>query len=407
MRLLLAAVRCEKGDIDGNLAAHLAVVERAAAAGCDLVLFPELSLTGSVDPLRRPGGTVDLDHPAVAAMVEGTHHTGAVFGVAERVAGAAHITQVHAHFGEVCGVHRKRHLGADEDAYRPGTEVVVDEVGAVRFGVAICAEVHVDAAWDELAATAVPLVLVAAAPGLTDRCLDEEGWRAGTAWWEGAGLGDVRRHARRHGLWIAMATQAGATMDEDFPGIAALVDPSGEVVARLPDGRAGELVVDIPLEVTVEPVREAARALILDEQGRALLLRYEQQDGATTWWAAPGGGLDAGEDHAAAIRRELGEELQRDDLELGPWIGRREVTFRWQGRWLTQRERWLLCRARTFEVDPVHVATLVAENVHGMRWWSADELRAAGATTAPRRLPDLLDEITAGRIPAADHDLGR
>jgi ADP-ribose pyrophosphatase YjhB (NUDIX family) len=204
-----------------------------------------------------------------------------------------------------------------------------------------------------------------------------------------------------------MATQAGATVDEDFPGIAALVDPTGEVVARLPDGRAGELVVEVPQEVTVEPVREAVRALVVDEHGRALLLRYEQQGGGRTWWATPGGGVESGEDHAAAIRRELGEELQRDDLVLGPWIGRREVTFRWHGRWLTQREHWLLCRAPGFEVDPAHVATLVAEDVHGMRWWSADELRAAGVATAPRRLPDLLDDLAAGVVPAPDDDLGR
>ena len=48
-------------------------------------------------------------------------------------------------------------------------------------------------------------------------------------------------------VWVAMVTQAGATVDEDFPGIAALIDPSGEIVARLPDWRPGTLVVDLPL----------------------------------------------------------------------------------------------------------------------------------------------------------------
>jgi hypothetical protein len=43
-----------------------------------------------------------------------------------------------------------------------------------------------------------------------------------------------------------MTTQAGATEDEDFPGLAALVTPTG-VVARLPDWRPGSLVVEVPL----------------------------------------------------------------------------------------------------------------------------------------------------------------
>ena len=36
-------------------------------------------------------------------------------------------------------------------------------------------------------------------------------------------------------------------MDEDFPGLAALVSPDGDVVERLPDWRAGTLVVELPL----------------------------------------------------------------------------------------------------------------------------------------------------------------
>ena len=59
MRILLAAVTCEKGDVDGNLARHLEVLHEAAAASCDLALFPEMSLTGSVDQIRRrPVGRV-------------------------------------------------------------------------------------------------------------------------------------------------------------------------------------------------------------------------------------------------------------------------------------------------------------------------------------------------------------
>jgi hypothetical protein len=40
----------------------------------------------------------------------------------------------------------------------------------------------------------------------------------GFDWWEGSALGGARRHARRRGLWIALAGQAGSTVDEDFPG---------------------------------------------------------------------------------------------------------------------------------------------------------------------------------------------
>jgi predicted amidohydrolase len=65
-------------------------------------------------------------------------------------------------------------------------------------------------------------------------------------WWSGEDHTHCARHARRHGSWIAISSQAGATADEDFPGLAALVDPTGAVVARTPDWREASLVVDIP-----------------------------------------------------------------------------------------------------------------------------------------------------------------
>jgi predicted amidohydrolase len=91
------------------------------------------------------------------------------------------------------------------------------------------------------------IVANAAAPGLHGRRTDEASWRRGFSWWQGFSLADARRHASRLGLWIALAGQAGATADEDFPGLAALVSPDGEVTARLPDWRGGTLAVHIPL----------------------------------------------------------------------------------------------------------------------------------------------------------------
>ncbi|MGH8979696.1 MAG: hypothetical protein ACRDWE_01565 [Acidimicrobiales bacterium] len=72
-------------------------------------------------------------------------------------------------------------------------------------------------------------------------------WRDGFAWWQGCSLGDAKRHAARLALWIALVGQAGSTTDEDSPGLAALVNPDGEVVDRLPDWHEGVLTVDVPL----------------------------------------------------------------------------------------------------------------------------------------------------------------
>jgi NUDIX domain len=161
------------------------------------------------------------------------------------------------------------------------------------------------------------VVFFCSAPGLDGRRTDERGWREGHAWWVASGLGDAARHARRLAVPVAMTTQAGPTEDEDFPGLAALVSPAGEV-ARLPDWRPGSLVVEVAADVTVQPVREAVRCLVVDHTGRALLVRYADRRVVASWWGVPGGGLDAGEDHLAAVRWELREELAATTSRSAP-----------------------------------------------------------------------------------------
>jgi predicted amidohydrolase len=406
MRILLVALNAGKGDIDGNLARHRIMLEEARLQGCDLAVFPEFSLTGSVDPRRHPERALTIDAEPVRRLLEATWRTdvAAVFGIAERAGDAFYISQVYGHSGRLVGVYRKRHLGEDELGYRTGEATGVFQLGAARFGVAICAESEVDFPWDEAVAGGAAVVLHCSAPGLYGRRTDEESWRSGHSWWLSSGLGHAVRHARRLGVPVAMATQAGSTEDEDFPGLAALVTPAG-AVARLPDWRAGSLVAEVAADVTVHPIREAVRCLIVDREGRALLLHYTDSQLGASCWVPPGGGLNPGEDHLTALRRELREELARDDFLVGPWIGCRCHTF-WIDRWITQRERWVLGTADPFEVDPSHVASLAVEGIHEMRWWSAAEMRSAGLLTALRDLPALMDRITDGKLPDPDEDLG-
>jgi predicted amidohydrolase len=255
MRVLLAACVAAKGDAAGNLARHVELLEAAAAWGCDVAVFPEFSLTGSVDPARRPEHALGVDAAPVRDLVAASGRTGvaAVFGIAERAGDGHFITQLYAHGGRLAGTYRKRHLGEDEAAYRSGTADGVFRLGGVPFGITICAEGGVDLPWASAAAGGARVVFYCSAPGLYGRRTDAESWRRGHAWWEGAGLGDAVAHARRYGFWVAMTTQAGSTHDEDFPGLAALVAPDGEVTHRLPDWRPGTLVVDIPLDAAAGP----------------------------------------------------------------------------------------------------------------------------------------------------------
>jgi predicted amidohydrolase len=249
VRVLLASIACEKGDLDANRACHVQALEAARTAGCELAVFPEFSLTGSVDPVRHADRAIAVDAECVRSIVAAAHNArvGALFGLGERHGDEPFITQVYAVHGEIAGVQRKRHLGQDEHGFARGSETARFELGAATFGAILCAESRVDTIWDAHAAAGAAVLFLCSAPGLCGRRTTEAEWRDGWEWWESSGLADARRQARRLRTWVAMATQAGSTVDEDFPGIAALVAPTGQVVQRLPDWRPGTLVVDIPV----------------------------------------------------------------------------------------------------------------------------------------------------------------
>jgi len=83
-----------------------------------------------------------------------------------------------------------------------------------------------------------------AAPGLFGDQATRN-WQSGYAWWEGECREKLGRYARTYGLWIAVATQAGRTIDEDFPGGGYLFAPGGERVFATKDGAPGAVYLEI------------------------------------------------------------------------------------------------------------------------------------------------------------------
>ena len=150
-----------------------------------------------------------------------------------------------------------------------------------------------------------------------------------------------------------------------------------------------------------EPLeRDAARVLLLDAEDRVLLVSHVPDEGRRVW-TAPGGGLEPDEDHLAAARRELREELGLD-LEPGPWVWTRSATFAFRGVWLRQHERWHLARA---ELDAT-TAPLVDAFTDEARWWTLEQLEATDEVLAPRRLPEHLAALLTEGTPATPVDVG-
>jgi ADP-ribose pyrophosphatase YjhB (NUDIX family) len=159
--------------------------------------------------------------------------------------------------------------------------------------------------------------------------------------------------------------------------------------------------------VTQVRFRQAARAVILDPDDHALLVRFVFPSGIEAW-ALPGGGLDPGETVEAGLRRELAEELGLVEFEIGPHIWNREHVIPMITGHDGQRDTIHLVRVEHFDPVPqIGWDRMRAEFVHEMRWWSPAEIAAAhDRRFAPARLARLLDELLASGPPCVPIDTG-
>jgi 8-oxo-dGTP pyrophosphatase MutT (NUDIX family) len=146
------------------------------------------------------------------------------------------------------------------------------------------------------------------------------------------------------------------------------------------------------------------RAIVLDPDGRILLVRWVNDEHGIDIWLTPGGGVDEGEDPAACLRRELHEEAGLDTFEPGPLVWTRSHALPWHGGTLEQRELFVLVEVPRFEARPG--PGVAVEGIEEIRWWTADEIETSTATFAPRRLAALLRDLLEHGPPPEPIDAG-
>ena len=132
------------GDLKGNLCKTLELVVTARESGADLLLFPELALTGypAEDLLLRPG-FLEACHDAVDYLASQVQGIDVVFGHPWVQAGKCCNTVSWIRDGRIIGRYAKQLLPNyavfDEQRYfKPGSEPLVVEIRGVRVGVLIC-----------------------------------------------------------------------------------------------------------------------------------------------------------------------------------------------------------------------------------------------------------------------------
>jgi 8-oxo-dGTP diphosphatase len=151
-------------------------------------------------------------------------------------------------------------------------------------------------------------------------------------------------------------------------------------------------------------LRPTARVLLLDPQGRILLMRGRLAGApdAARFWFTIGGGVEPGESLEAAARREIWEETGLERVRLGPVVWRRRglVPNMETGDPVLFDESYWVAWCEGGEAVRTGWNAMEQRLVDAIRWWTVDEIAASTEPVYPVGLAERLAELIAGRLPA-------
>ncbi|MEU8388430.1 NUDIX domain-containing protein [Micromonospora sp. NPDC048842] len=159
-------------------------------------------------------------------------------------------------------------------------------------------------------------------------------------------------------------------------------------------------------------LRRSARAVVVDEDDRVLLLRLAIPDPAGTIvvWITPGGGVEDGETPLAALRRELREEVGLALDADPPQVWRQEIVAAGfaPGHDGIVNDYFLVRTASFTPRGSMSDEELAAEHVIGWRWWSLSEIseHRGPELFSPRDLATPLAALIADGAPTQPVPLG-
>lgn len=142
VRTLVAQTDPALGDVDANEATAEAILSEARATGCDLVVFPELFLTGYHIGDEAASLTTEAE-AALDRLRAATTDLVAVIGTPVHGDTGIRNTAVVVDDQELLGRYDKTHLwGVEPDVFEPGHEFPTFDTSAGTLGVQICYDVE-------------------------------------------------------------------------------------------------------------------------------------------------------------------------------------------------------------------------------------------------------------------------
>ena len=243
-RVRLAQIDAQLGDLADNLAVHLEHIERAVADGIELIVFPELSLTGYFLKDQTFEVALNVNSPEIQTLVERSKDISIVVGYVERTYdGRIYNAVALLEDGQFQHVHRKVHLvtyGMFEESRDLAGGVRFDPIETKhgRFGVLVCEDAwHLDGLYLHFLRNCDAMLVPSASPARGAE-VPGPGFASERTW---NTLLDAAALFTR--TWVVYVNRVGFEDGVCFGGGSRVVDPMGNEVARVEGLDAGQLAV--------------------------------------------------------------------------------------------------------------------------------------------------------------------
>ena len=242
--VFLAQLEPTLGNLAHNLELHRREVEAAIAARADLIVFPELSLSGYFLKDQTSEVALALDAPELEHLAQLSRRISIAVGFVELARdGRLYNSLAFFEDGELLDVHRKVHLvtyGMFEESrdLAQGERFRPFESKHGRFGLLICEDMwHVGSSWLHFLSGVDAILVASASParGVTET---EPVLRSVRVW---NTLQDAL--AILFQTWIVYVNRVGSEDGIQFAGGSRVVDPFGRETAVLPALEPGRLEV--------------------------------------------------------------------------------------------------------------------------------------------------------------------
>jgi predicted amidohydrolase len=270
--IALAQTNSHLGNVEANLEKHLATARDAQQQGADLLIFPELSLTGYVlqDLVPSVAHRPEKDDPVFRPLLEASHNLDMVVGfVDEDTRHRFFISAAYLSEGRVLHVHHKVYLPTyglfDEGRFFAwGDSICAFDTRFGRAGMLICEDFwHASPPYLLWLDGADLLFFMSSSPG---RGLNASPQLESARWVEHIN----RAYASLFTAFVAHTNRVGFEDGLHFWGGATLFDPNGELVAHGPYETEALTLAEID---TNQLHRTRARLPLLRDERTGLVMR--------------------------------------------------------------------------------------------------------------------------------------